>query len=41
MCQFYSTLHFDADGQRMPWMTDGQRCAINVHEFAHMLDLEH
>jgi phage terminase large subunit len=23
ICQFYSTLYFDADGQRLLWMTDG------------------
>jgi hypothetical protein len=41
ICQFYSTLYFDADGQRILWMTDGQRCAITVCEFARMLGLEH
>jgi hypothetical protein len=39
--QFYSSLYFDADGQRLLWMIDGQRCVITVHEFARMLGLEH
>jgi hypothetical protein len=41
ICQFYSTLYFDADGQRLLWMTDGQRCAITIHDFAQMLGLVH
>jgi hypothetical protein len=39
--QFYATLYFDADGQRLLWMTYGQRCEITLHEFARMLGLEH
>jgi hypothetical protein len=34
-------LYFDADGQQLLWMIDGQRCVITVHEFARMLGLEH
>jgi hypothetical protein len=32
--QFYAILYFDADGQRLLWMTDGQWCVITIHEFA-------
>jgi hypothetical protein len=39
--QFYATLYFDADGQKLLWMTDGQWCVITIHEFARMLGLEH
>jgi hypothetical protein len=28
ICQFYATLYFDADGQKLIWMTDGQWCVI-------------
>jgi hypothetical protein len=31
ICQFYATLYFDADGQQLLWMIDGQRCAITIH----------
>jgi hypothetical protein len=41
ICQFYATLYFDADGQQLLWMIDGQWCAITVHEFTQMLGLEH
>jgi hypothetical protein len=41
ICQFYSTLCFNADAQTLLWMTDGQRCAITIREFARMLGLEH
>jgi hypothetical protein len=34
ICQFYSTLYFDADGQTLLWMTNGQRYAITICEFA-------
>jgi hypothetical protein len=39
--QFHATLYFDADGQRLLWMTDGQQCVITGREFARMLGLEH
>jgi hypothetical protein len=41
ICQFYATLYFDTNGQRLLWMTDGNRCVITVREFARMLGLEH
>jgi hypothetical protein len=41
ICQFYSTLYFDADGQRLLWMTNGQRCVITIQEIARMLGIEH
>jgi hypothetical protein len=31
ICQFYATLYFDADGQTLLRMTDGQRCVITIH----------
>jgi hypothetical protein len=41
ICQFYATLYFDADGQQLLWMIDGQQCGITIHEFVRMLGLEH
>jgi hypothetical protein len=39
--QFYSTLYFDADGQKLMWMMDKRQYEITVSEFAHLLGLEH
>jgi hypothetical protein len=39
--QFYSTLYFDANGQKLVWMTDGEVYEITVHMFARLLGLEH
>jgi hypothetical protein len=33
ICQFYSTLYFDVDGQRLLWMTDRKQYEITVLEF--------
>jgi hypothetical protein len=39
MCQFYATLYFDIDGQKLLWMTDEQRYEIIVQWFACLLGL--
>jgi hypothetical protein len=39
--QFYSTLCFDADGQKLLCMTDGQCYEIIVRQLAHLLGLDH
>jgi hypothetical protein len=41
ICQVYSTLYFDADGQRLMWMTDRKQYEITVLEFTTLLGLEH
>jgi hypothetical protein len=41
ICQFYSTLYFDADGQKIMWMTDGQVYEIIVCHLARLLGLDH
>jgi hypothetical protein len=41
ICQFYSILYFDVDGQRILWMTDRKRYEITVLDFATLLDFEH
>jgi hypothetical protein len=38
---FYATLFFDADGQKLTWMTDEQQYEILVRPFAHLLGVEH
>jgi hypothetical protein len=39
--QFYATFYFDADGQKMVWMTAGQQYECTVCHFARILRLEH
>jgi hypothetical protein len=39
--QLYATFYFDADGQKMMWMTEAQQYECTVHRFARMLGLEH
>jgi hypothetical protein len=34
-------LHFDADGQKLIWMTNGQKYESTIHRFAWMPGLEH
>jgi hypothetical protein len=41
ICQFYATFFFDADGQKMKWMTAQQLYEFTVCHFAWMLGLEH
>jgi hypothetical protein len=41
ICQFYATFYFDADGQKLMWMTARQRYECIVRRFARMLGLEH
>jgi hypothetical protein len=41
ICQFYATLYFDVDGQKMVWMTDGKQYECTAHRFSWMLGLEH
>jgi hypothetical protein len=41
ICQFYATLYFDADVQKLMWMTDGQQYEITIQGFARLLGLEH
>jgi hypothetical protein len=41
ICQFYATLYFDADAQKLVWMTVGQQYEITVRGFADLLGLEH
>jgi hypothetical protein len=40
ICQFYSNLYIDVDGQRLMWMTDSQVYEITVRRFAHLLGLD-
>jgi hypothetical protein len=41
ICQFYATLYFDADAQKLMWMIDGQRYEITVRGFARLHGLVH
>jgi hypothetical protein len=41
ICQFYATLYFDADAQKLMWMTDRRQYEIIVCVFASLLALEH
>jgi hypothetical protein len=41
ICQFYSTLYFDVDGQRLIWMTDRPQYEITRLQFDTLLVLEH
>jgi hypothetical protein len=40
ICEFYATLYFDVDGQRLMWMIDGRQYEIIVRRFARLLGLE-
>jgi hypothetical protein len=39
--QFYATLYFDADAQKLMWMSVGQKYEITVRGFARLLRFEH
>jgi hypothetical protein len=41
ICQFYSTLFFDRDEQKLIWMTDKWKYEVSTWEFAILLGLEH
>jgi hypothetical protein len=41
ICQFYDTLYFDADAQKLMWMSVGQKYDITIRGFACLLELEH
>jgi hypothetical protein len=41
ICQFYDTLYFDADAQKLVWMSVGQKYDITIRGFACLLELEH
>jgi hypothetical protein len=41
ICQFYSTLYFIADGQKIIWLINNRQYEITVRQFAHFLGLEH
>jgi hypothetical protein len=41
ICQFYTTLYFDAAGQKMMWLTAQQQYECTVHRFARMLGFVH
>jgi aromatic ring-cleaving dioxygenase len=41
ICQFYATFYFDADRQKLMWMTARQRYECIVRRFARMLGHEH
>jgi hypothetical protein len=41
ICQFYATFYFDANAQKLLWMTNGQQYEITVRGFAQLLGLEH
>jgi hypothetical protein len=34
ICQFYATFYFDANAQKLLWMTNGQQYEITVRGFA-------
>jgi hypothetical protein len=41
ICQFYSTLYFNTNGQKLMWITDGWVFEITVQRFARLLGLDH
>jgi hypothetical protein len=41
ICQFYATLYFETNRQKLMWMTDGQRYETTVCVFVRLLGLEH
>jgi hypothetical protein len=41
ICQFYATLYFDANAQKLVWMSAGQKYGITISGSARLLGLEH
>jgi hypothetical protein len=41
ICQFYATLYFDENAQKLVWMLAGQKYEITVRGFSRLLGLEH